>query len=145
MKKQILTLLLLLCQTLAFAEGSALLITMKDGTKAGYLLSQKPTVTFNDAQLSIQVADASTAYNVADVNTFTFVDESEITSIQEMPQGSALFEYRNGTIRAEGASIQVYTLDGKQLTNGESTVSLAGYPHGVYIVKMNNQVIKVRK
>ncbi len=145
MKKKILTLLLLTCQTLAFADGSALLITLKDGSKAGYILSQKPTVTFADSKLNVKVDDASTAYNVADVNTFTFVDEKEITAIQELSQGSSLFEYRNGTIRAEGASIQVYSLDGKLVKNGESTVSLTNYPNGVYIVKMNNQIIKIRK
>ncbi len=145
MKKQILILLMLVCQTLAFAEGNALLITLKDGKKAGYLLSQKPTVTFNDAQLNIKTGDAATAYDLAEVNTFTFVDESEITSIEALPAGSSLFEYRNGTIHAEGARIQVFTLDGKQLTDSESSVSLTNYPSGVYIVKMNNQVIKVRK
>lgn len=145
MKKKILTLLLLACQMLAFADGSALLITFKDGKKAGYILSQKPTVTFADSKLNIKVDDASTEYNVADVNTFTFVDEKEITGIEEIAKGNSLFEYRNGRIHAEGASIQVYSLDGKQLTHGETTVSLANYPNGVYVIKMNNQVIKIRK
>ncbi len=145
MKKKILTLLLLACQTLAFAEGSALLVTLKDGKKAGYVLSQKPTITFNDSKLNINVSDASTEYNLADISTFTFVNEGDITSIHELPKGSSLFEYRNGTIHSKGANIQVYTLDGKLLKNGESTISLMGYPNGIYVIKMNNQIIKVRK
>jgi len=145
MKKQILTLLLLTCQLLAFADGNALLVTLKDGKQAGYVLSAKPTVTFSGTVLNIKVGDASTAYDLADVNTFTFVDEKKLTSIEAMPMGSSLFEYRNGIIRSAGADIQVFTLDGKLLKNGESTLSLAGYPKGVYIVKMNHQVIKIRK
>jgi hypothetical protein len=145
MRKKILTLLLLVCQTLAFANGSALLITLKDGRKAGYILSEKPSVTLGDSRMIIKVKDASTEYNVADVSTFTFIDASEYTGIEQLSQGSTKFEYRNGTIKAEGATIQVFTLDGKQLKNGVSTVSLSGQPNGVYVVKMNNQVIKIKK
>ncbi len=145
MKRKIITLLLLTFQTLAFADGSALLITLKGGRKAGYILSEKPVVTFGDGKLSIKVSDASTEYNMADLSTFTFVDESEITNINELPAGSALFKYRHGIISAEGANIQIFTLDGKLLQSGVSKVSVAGYPDGVYIVKMNNQIIKVRK
>ena len=145
MKKIIFTLLLLICQTLAFANGSALLVTLKDGKKAGYILSEKPSVTFAGSKMIIKVNDASTEYNVADVSTFTFVDESEISGIDQLSQGSTKFEYRNGTVKAEGATIQVFTLDGKQLKSGVSTVSLIGQPNGVYVVKMNNQVIKIKK
>jgi hypothetical protein len=145
MKKSILTLLLLFCQTFLFAEGSALLVTLKDGKKAGYILSQKPSVTFEGAKLIIIVDDVSTDYDMADVSGFTFVDASEINEIKDLKHGDTLFEYLNGTIRSEGSDIHVYTLDGKLLKSGKSTISLIGQPSGVYVVKMNRQTIKIKK
>lgn len=144
MRKTILTLLLFVCQLMAFADNSALLITLKDGSKAGYILSQKPSVTFGESTLSITVADAATEYNIQDVNTFTFVDAEEVAAIQKLTDGSTLFEYRNGVVRSNG-TIQVYTLDGKLLQQGTSTLSLNGQPSGMYIVKTNNKAIKVKK
>ena len=145
MKKNILTLLFLACQTLAFAEGSALLVTKTDGTKAGYLLSEKPVVTFSDTALSIKTTEVSTNYERADISSVIFVPESEVTAIQQVGQDHSMFEYRGGTIRAAGAVIQAYTIGGRLVKSAVGSLSLNGEPSGVYIVKANNQSIKINK
>lgn len=145
MRKQFLTLLLLAGQLAAFADGSALLITMKNGNTAGYVLSDKPTVTFGDGTLIVKAKEVSTEYQRADISKFSFVDAGEISGIQALPQGSTVFDYRNGILRAEGSTIQVYTLDGKLVNSGSNTISLTEQPAGVYVVKMGKQVIKVKR
>lgn len=137
--------MLIVGQTLAWAEGSALLITFKDGRTAAYVLSQKPTLTFGDATLNIATEDASTEYQRADISKFGFVDADEVSGIGQLTQGSTQFEYRNGVIRATGGSVQVYSLNGQLLTSGGSTVQVSTLPAGVYVVKMNNQTIKIKR
>ena len=145
MKKKLLTLLLLASQTLVYAEGSALLITLKGGSQAAYIFSDKPVVTFTETAMSVKVADASTDYQRADISNFKFVDASEVAAIDQISEGSTLFEYTDGKISAAGAPIQVYSLSGHLQKSGSSSVSLADQPAGVYIVRMGKQVIKVRK
>ena len=145
MKKKILTLLLIACQTLAFAEGSALLVTKKDGSKLGYLLSEKPVVSFSGTALTIKTTEVSTDIERADISTFTFVPENEVTTIKQVSKDNSVFEYRGGTFRADGATIQVYTVGGRLVKSAVGSVSLSNEPGGVYIVKANNQVIKINK
>lgn len=145
MKKKLLTLLLLACQTIAYADGSALLITLKSGNQAAYIFADKPVVTFSETAMNISVANATTEYQRADISNFTFVDASEVASIEEVSDNKTVFEYTSGVVRAIGATIEVYSLNGMLLKRGSSSVSLADQPVGVYVVKMGKQVIKVKK
>ncbi len=136
--------MMLLCHNLAFAEGSALLITFHDGTTASYVLSEKPRVTFGDGTLQIATSDASTEYARADVSRFTFIDATE-AGISQPTADRIAFEYRDNTVRVSGAPIEVYAADGTLVDKGFNTLSLANHSPGVYLVKVNRQVIKVMK
>ena len=145
MKKVIITLLLVVCHTLTYAEGSALLITKNDGSKMGYILSEKPVVTFGATAINIKTADANADVERADIKSITFVPESEVTAIYQLSKDNQVFEYRGGIVNVPGAVIQVYTLDGRMLKSGHSTLSLSDEPSGVYIIKANHQTIKINK
>lgn len=144
MKRVLLSMFVLLCQIVVFAEGSALLVTLSDGSTAGYLLSEKPTVTFGENTLLIKSSEASTEYNRADVKRFTFVD-ADVLGIDPLSKGSTVFEYKNNTVRMEGAPIFIYRVNGELIKKGIGTVSIEDQPSGVYIIKMNSQSIKVVK
>lgn len=144
MKRVLLSMFVLLCHIVVFAEGSALLVTLSDGTTAGYLLSEKPIVTFGESTLQIKSSEASTEYNRADVKHFTFVD-AEVLGIAPLSKGSTVFEFKNNTVRMDGAPIIIYTVNGELVKKGIGTVSIEDQPTGVYIIKMNNQSIKVVK
>lgn len=144
MRKLLLSVLALLCQTLAFADGSALLVTLRDGTTATYVLSEKPTVTFGATTMTVMVSDASTVYERGDVGQMTFIDAEE-AGIAPLSEGSTYFEYKNNTVRMQGAAIQVYTPDGTLVKEAVDTASLDALPDGVYIIRMNRQSVKVIK
>lgn len=144
MKRVLLSMFVLLCQIVVFAEGSALLVTLSDGSTAGYLLSEKPTVTFGESTLLIKSSEASTEYNRSDVKRFTFVD-ADVLGIDPLSKGSTVFEYKNNTVRMEGAPIIIYRVNGELIKKGIGTVSIEDQPSGVYIIKMNSQSIKVVK
>ncbi len=136
--------MMLACQTLAFADGSALLITFNDGTTASYVLSEKPKVTFGGGNLLIQTGEASAEYARADVSRFTFIDAGE-AGIEHLGQGSMAFEYQNNVVRIAGAAVEVYATNGSLVRKGTGTVSLDDLTAGVYILKIKNQTIKIIK
>ena len=125
----------LACQTLAFADGSALLITFTDGTTASYVLSEKPRVTFGQGTLLITSAT---------VSRFTFVDAAEL-GIGPLTEGSMAFEYDGTTVRMAGAPIEVFTTGGTLLVRGTGSVSLSGQPSGIYVVRSGRHTVKVVK
>ena len=145
MKKKMLTLLLLAGPMLAWAEGSALLVTLKDGSQTGYILSQKPQVTFSGTALSITTAEVSTDYERADIYSFTFVPESQLTSIRRQSEQNSVIEYRDGTVRAQSRAIEVYNAAGCLVGRAAGSISLESMPGGVYIVRANRQVLKINK
>ena len=145
MKKILFTLLMLVGVVSAQAEGSALCVTRTNGEVAYYILSEKPVVSFGETTMLIVAGNASTEYQRTEVEKFTFVDKKAITGIAQIGEGSTVFQYQDNTIRAVGGAIQVYNSQGKLVKQGEDTVSLNDQPQGVYVVKMNQQTIKVIK
>ena len=130
MKKLFLCLMTLACQTLAFADGSALLITFTDGTTASYVLSEKPRVTFGQGTLLITSAGASAEYERTTVSRFTFVDAAEL-GIGPLTEGSM--------------PIEVFTPGGTLIVRGTGSVSLSGQPSGIYVVRSGRHTVKVVK
>ena len=130
----------LACQTLAFADGSALLITFTDGTTASYVLSEKPRVTFGQGTLLITSAGASAEYERATISRFTFVDAAEL-GIGSLTEGSVAFEY----VRLAGAPIEVFTTGGTLIVRGTDSVSLSGLPSGIYVVRSGRHTVKIVK
>lgn len=144
MKKLLFCLMTLACQTLAFADGSALLITFTDGTTASYVLSEKPRVTFGQGTLLITSAGASAEYERATISRFTFVDAAEL-GIGPLTEGSMVFEYDGTTVRMAGAPIEVFTTGGTLIVRGTGSVSLSSQPSGIYVVRSGRHTVKVVK
>ena len=135
----------MLCQTMAFAGGSALLITFNNGNTAEYVLSEQPKVSFDGNMMQIVTSDVSTSYVRSEVKNFSFVEAPAPTAIDVVPQVHNTFEYRDATVRTSGSTVEVYSLDGRLIHSGTSIVSLASEPSGVYVVKTGNQVIKIKR
>ena len=145
MKKILFTLLMLAGLVSARAEESALCVTRTNGQVAYYILSEKPVVTFGETTMLIVTSNVSTEYQRTEVENFTFVDKKAITGIAQIGEGNTVFQYQDNTIRGAGGAIQVYNSLGKLVKQGEGIVSLDNQPQGVYVVKMNQQTIKVIK
>ena len=145
MKKTLLSLLILLGSMPVWAEGSALRILLTNGETAYYILSEKPTITFGETTMQVKANNATTEYQRAEVENFTFVDKNTLASIDELAEGATAFQYQDNTIQVAGAPIEVYNGAGKLVKQGIGTVSLNDQPQGTYVVKMKQQTIKVLK
>lgn len=127
---------------LAHAGEKALQIEFRNGTKAVYSLSKQPVVTFAGSDFTIKTADAETSYPRADVSHFSFVqEESGITDVKNTTR----YSYIDGVFSCQGHAIEVYDLSGRRTASGSDAVSLRELNDGVYVVRANNQSIKVVK
>ena len=71
--KQLSTMLLLFVVVTASAQ-SALVIELRDGSNATFLLAENPRVTFSGEQLSIVSSSAAMEFNRSDVKNWHFAD-----------------------------------------------------------------------
>lgn len=142
MKKLFALIAILCCAVSMQAADKALRIELNDNTTALYALSEQPTVTFAGTDVVIKAADAETNYPRADVKNFTFVDE---TSGIKNPGSATLYSYKDNVFSCPGHEIQVYNLSGQHVADGMDSVSLRDLSDGVYIIRANNQSIKVVK
>ena len=141
--------LLFVCAT-AFAQ-SALVVELRDGSSATFLLAEKPRVTFVGEQMDVVSSSASMEINRRDVMNWHF--SALPTSVDDITvEAKAMLEENNLVISgiSEETTITLYTLSGavvKRTTviNGNCTIPLDGLTAGVYLVKYNNTTFKFLK
>ena len=118
-----------------------------------FTLDNLKQITFNGTTVNIEQSNgAKSSASMGDIKRIYFDDMSSIADINA--QGGDLVEYLSHddiAINSEaGSMVTVYSLTGAQLltrridTQGE-TISIAGLPQGIYIVKANGRTTKIIK
>ncbi len=147
--------LLFIISLLAIA-GTATAQHMVVETASGnevFTLENLKQITFDGTIVNIEQTDGTTSSaSMGDIERIYFGDHTSIADINA--QGGDLVEYLSHddiAINSEaGSMVTVYSLTGAQLltrridTQGE-TISIAGLPKGIYIVKANGRTTKIIK
>lgn len=144
MRKLLLTLILAVAG-LCWAHAQmvdALKVTLNDGTSEVFLLPNKPKVTFSGDDVVVTSTALTKSYQRASVKNFTFVG---VGAVSDIAADKTVYKFIDNVFTCCGADITVYNPAGKVVARGRDTVSIADYPNGVYIVKANNQTLKVVK
>lgn len=145
--------MLAICLPALADEPSALHLFFNDGTSKWFLFSAKPVLSFADDGLTITTADGVVSYIFDSVKEFRF-DNPDEDGIQQHVRTPRFVHTDNNTILVYGGATDVvglYDLSGRQLTaqiqnQGDAKrISLRHLPSGVYIIRINNQSIKVTK
>ena len=118
-----------------------------------FTLDNLKQITFNGTTVNIEQSNgAKSSASMGNIKRIYFDDMSSIADINA--QGGDLVEYLSHddiAINSEaGSTVVIYGLTGAQLltrridTQGE-TISIAGLPQGIYIVKANGRTTKIIK
>ena len=148
--KLLLSFMLLFVGATAFAQN-ALVVELRDGSSATFLLADKPRVTFAVEQLNIVSPSASMEFNRSDIKNWHFA--SAPTSIEDVTvDAKATLEGNNLVITGitEDTAITLYTVSGAVVKrsaaiNGNCTIPLDDLTAGLYLVKHNNTTFKFLK
>ncbi len=158
MKKQLFSILslflfLLGSSDIANAQSQKLIIWQKSGDKVYYNLEENPKVTFSETDMVIATKSFTISYPIEQLLRYTY--DITPTSIENTTSNEMRISQKGDAMTFEnlkqGCTIQVYSLDGtlveSKLTANERTitVSLGGYPAGVYLIKANGITYKILK
>ncbi len=125
------------------AQETAMRVTLIDGSTSTFILSQRPKVTFKGENMVIASPEASTEFNRSDVADITFT--SDLSSVNSICGSRNTISYVNGIISAPDRFILVYELTGRIVASAQGILNTADLPSGSYIVKADDQSIKIRK
>ncbi len=164
MLKKLLTavaLALLATYNLKAATDTLLVVRLTTGEEVGYLLTDRPQLTFEDGMLVLTSERASAEYALTDVEEFYFTDDpptglSDATS--EATSEAVRFEtLPDGTVRIHGVNdaktVRVFDLSGRTVAarlsaeGGSVLVDLHAAPSGIYLITLTSHqaTLKIRK
>ena len=159
--KRKVTIVLMLVSTLlpagTLAAGSTLVVELKEGKQAYFILSEKPVLTIFGSQMRIESESVEISYERSDVLRMYFADGSVGVDDIETNESNVVFTqtetYRLAISNlSEKDRIIVSNLAGRlyndcvSRNDTDAIVDLEGCPKGVYIIKVGNkQTIKMTK
>lgn len=136
------------------AEPTFVTIEFKDLTKKSFLLADSPVFQYKNDSLVVN-GDASTAYQLEKVSKYYFADAGEGSNIPAVASNEVRVTYLdNQNILVEGlkagSNVELFSLLGqliekKSSTNGEALQFKLPDTKGVYVLKVNDQSIKIVK
>ncbi len=157
-KTKLCFLLMLMLMSFSQAQANdsdiALYVELVDGTTFEYAIGEDPRVTFDESNVLIKSILVELSIPKDQVERFYFwITGGTNTSIGEMPKSiDASFSFDGYTVAVTGAGkdVQVYDLSGHMLCNvatleGSASIDVSMLNAGIYIVRTDNQTIKILK
>lgn len=143
MKKIPIILSALLLSAMSAAAGeTALRLSLRDGSSATYVLSDRPVISFSGEQMMIECDNASTAYNRSEVTSLAFFTKGT-TGIADAAMTADVLSYVGGELSAPGCAIEVYTIAGVRVAAAFGNLSDSILAPGAYIVRAGRQTLKI--
>ena len=155
MKKIIISVLMSLFVLLCVAEDkNTLVVHLTDGTSVGFLLAERPRVTFAGDSLRIVSSVAEAVVLRSEVRRFEFVADAA-SSVVDVPTASGECVITENLLSVSGLdageAVRLYSLDGRLLrTAGASAAGVAylstdGLSAGVYVINFKSTTLKFLK
>lgn len=149
MKRKIIGLVLLLVSVVANAD-TTLVVLKTDGGKENFSLSENPEITMKEDNCVFTTASGSISIPISNITDFHFEDGS--ASIGVIKQADTSWKMSDNEITISGkikGGISLYDVSGKPVpvsikTVGDiSTIPTLGLKAGIYIIKYNDNTIKI--
>ncbi len=134
-------------------EDRVLQVWKADGTIVSFSLNEVPVTTYADGNLVIKTTKTTVTYPLEQVKKYTY---SSVTDALSAPKSESATLSKDGeTLTFTGLKpqtpISIYNVSGQLVRTlkarglGNTTVSVANLPVGVYVVKVNGVTYKITK
>ena len=148
------------CNAVASHDGDVLRVVFSDGREFGYLLKNKPVVTFDSEHVLIKSEDVEMTfdeYSYKDIARIDFVDSATSSIDEDLSISSYVqityLDGENVFISGvnEKSKFNIFGLDGRQykvpfqLNGNQLNISLAPLERGVYVIRIDNNSFKIRR
>lgn len=144
-------LLLVTFKASASADNTTLVVELRDGNTAKFLLADKPKITFTAELMSVVSESFSMEFDRSDIKKYRFVKEVS-TFVEAIAGSKAVVE--NNTLIVSGVSndvvVTIYNSNGMFVKkavaiDGVCSISLNNLATGPYIVTFDNTSFKFLK
>jgi len=149
--KTFLAALLLMASINLMADEYNYLTLTTNGTEQSLPLPVVQRITFENGYVVVTTTEGKHAYPIANLDKITFTESAdEATAIKNLPEQAENLTFKDGTLVIKGdGMLRVYNTSGAIVSiayvKEGANVSFDSLPAGVYIVRMGDKTIKVRK
>ncbi len=133
------------------AQNDFMTVELKNGDMFSFLLSEKPVVTYQDANLVIN-GSASTSYSIEGIKNYHFTKEDVTGDVSLSSAALRIVNTDNQTIEVQNArpltAVSLNSVGGVKVLsafadmNGEATISLP-VQQGIYVLSVGDQSFKI--
>lgn len=146
--KTFLAALLLMASTNLMADDYKYLTLTYCGAEQSLPLPVVQRITFENGYVVVTTTEGTHSYPIYNLDKITFTEDA--TAIEALPEQEENLTYKNGTLAIKGdGMLRVYNSSGALVSIAQvkegANVSFDNLPAGVYVVRMGNKTIKVRK
>ena len=118
------------------------------GTEQNIALPIVQKITFEEGYVVVTTTEGTHSYPISILDKMTFTESA--TAIKALPEQEENLTYKDGTLAIKGdGMLRVYNTSGALVSIANvkegANISLEGLPSGVYVVRMGDKAIKVRK
>lgn len=146
--KNLLAALLLMACTTMLADNFKYLTISYNGTEQNISLPIVQKITFQDGYVVVTTSEGNHSYPISVMERITFTESAD--AIKALPEQTEEMTYENGTLAIKGNGLmRVYNTSGALISVANikegANISLDGLPTGIYIVRLGDKAIKIKK
>ena len=148
--KTFLAALLLMASINMMANDYNYLTLTSNGTEESLPLPVVQRITFENGYVVVTTTEGKHSYPIANLDKITFTESGDATAIKNLPEQAENLTFKDGTLAIKGdGMLRVYNTSGAIVSiayvKEGANVSFDSLPAGVYIVRMGDKAIKVKK
>lgn len=142
--------MLLMATTSMMADNSKFLTISLSDSERDISLPIVQKITFENGYVVVTTTEGTHSYPITLLDKITFTEKDEADAIEALPEQAEDLTFKDGTLAIKGdGMLRVFNTSGALVSIANikegANISLEGLPTGVYIVRMGNKTIKVRK
>ena len=151
MKTKTLIAAMLLMASASMMADNYNFLTIKHGdTEDDISLPTVQRITFEEDYVVVTTSEGKFSYPISVLDKMTFTEKDDATAIEALPEQAKDMTYKDGTLAIKGdGMLRVYSTNGALVSiayvKEGANISLDKLPAGVYVVRMGDKTIKVRK
>ena len=151
MKTKILLAAMLLMASASIMADNYNFLTITCGDKEDDIsLPTVQRITFEEDYVVVTTSEGKFSYPISVLDKMTFTEKDNATAIEALPEQAKDMTYKDGTLAIKGdGMLRVYSTNGALVSiayvKEGANISLDKLPAGVYVVRMGDKTIKVRK
>ena len=146
--KHFLAALLLMFSANMMADNYNFLTLSHNGMEESIPLPVVQRISFEEGYVVVTTTEGKHSYPISSMEKITFTENA--TAIEALPEQAEDLTYKDGTLAIKGdGMLRVYNTSGALVSiayvKEGANINLGKLPAGVYIVRMGEKTIKIRK